>query len=110
MFLSDMENVRIKKLKKQAPEEIPLFLKAAGIFETIDGLSITGDRQKLEQQIEKILDFRPATKDRWSRLESWNHLPLPERQRLNLKRGCLEVEAQITFLILIKSLSRKRRD
>jgi hypothetical protein len=62
MFLSDMENVRIKKLKKQAPEEIPLFLKAAGIFETIDGLSITGDRQKLEQ-IEKILDFRPATRD-----------------------------------------------
>jgi hypothetical protein len=57
-----MIHERIKKLKKEAPEEMPLFLKAGGIFNTIDGLSITADRQKLEQ-IEKILDFRPATKE-----------------------------------------------
>ena len=57
-----MIHERIKKLKKEAPDEISRFLEAAGIFNTIDGLSITGDRQKLEK-IEKILDFRPATKD-----------------------------------------------
>ena len=57
-----MIHERIKKLKKEAPDEIPRFLEAGGIFNTIDGLSITGDRQKLEK-IEKILDFRPATKD-----------------------------------------------
>ena len=57
-----MIHERIKKLKKEAPDEIPRFLEAAGIFNTIDGLSITGDKQKLEK-IEKILDFRPATKD-----------------------------------------------
>ena len=60
--MSIMIHERIKKLKKEAPEEIPLFLKAGGIFNTIDGLSITGDKQKLEQ-IEKILDFTPSTKD-----------------------------------------------
>lgn len=53
---------RVKKLKKEAPEEIPLFLEAAGIVKTIDGLSIIGDKQKLKQ-IKKILDFTPATKD-----------------------------------------------
>jgi len=57
-----MIHERIKKLKKEAPDEIPRFLEAAGIFKTIDGLSIIGDKQKLEQ-IEKILDFTPATKD-----------------------------------------------
>jgi hypothetical protein len=55
-------NERIKKLKKEAPDEIPRFMEAAGVFNTIDGLSITGDRQKLKE-IEKILDFSPATKD-----------------------------------------------
>ena len=53
---------RVKKLKKEAPEEIPLFLEAAGIVKTIDGLSIIGDKHKLKQ-IKKILDFTPATKD-----------------------------------------------
>ena len=60
--MDTMMHERIKKLKKEAPEEIPLFLKAGGIFNTIDGLSITGDKQKLEK-IKKILDFTPATKD-----------------------------------------------
>lgn len=60
--MDTMMHERIKKLKKEAPEEIPLFLKAGGIFNTIDGLSITGDKQKLEQ-IEEVLDFTPATKD-----------------------------------------------
>lgn len=57
-----MIHERVKKLKKEAPEEIPLFLEAAGIVKTIDGLSIIGDKQKLKQ-IKKILDFTPATKD-----------------------------------------------
>ena len=39
-----------------------MFLEAAGIVKTIDGLSIIGDKQKLKQ-IKKILDFTPATKD-----------------------------------------------
>lgn len=57
-----MKNERVIKLKKEAPEEIPLFLKAAKIYEAMNGLSANGDRQKLEE-IVKILDFSPATKD-----------------------------------------------
>lgn len=55
-------NERIKKLKREAPNELKLFLKAGGIFEGIDGMSAQADKRKLDAILE-VLDFTPSTQE-----------------------------------------------
>lgn len=51
---------KLAKLQKEAPEEIPRFLKAAKLSKMFDGFSISVDDQTLAK-IKKILAFTPAT-------------------------------------------------
>ena len=51
---------RLAKLKKEAPEEIPLYLKAGGLLKKIDGINIQGDDMTV-RQIYETLNFKPKT-------------------------------------------------
>lgn len=53
---------KLKKLQAEAPNEIPKFVKALGLLKKIDGLSISGDQDTLNQ-IKKTLAFTPSTSE-----------------------------------------------
>lgn len=44
-------NPKLEKLKKEAPEEIPLYMKAGELLQSIKGISIYGDNKTLEMII-----------------------------------------------------------
>ena len=51
---------KIETIKRVSPDEIPVFMQALRILKSIDGISISGDDEKLKE-IEQVLDFTPAT-------------------------------------------------
>jgi len=55
-------NQKLAKLEKEAPSEIPAFIKAAKLIKKMDGISISGDDQTLEE-IKATLSFSPKTKE-----------------------------------------------
>ena len=55
-------NNKLATLQKEAPQEIPAFLKAAKLVKKINGISISGDDSTLKE-IKLILDFSPKTKE-----------------------------------------------
>ena len=50
------------ELKKKAPEDYKILFSAAKLAKDLNGFSATGDRETFEE-IKKILDFEPGTKD-----------------------------------------------
>jgi len=59
LYLSLM-NPRLEKLKKEAPDEMPAFVKAAKLFSGMKGISIADDDRALKEIIE-TLNFTPKT-------------------------------------------------
>jgi hypothetical protein len=55
-------NQKLAKLEKEAPSEIPAFIKAAKLMKKMDGISISGDDQTLKE-IKSALSFSPKTKE-----------------------------------------------
>ena len=53
---------RVRKLKKETPEEFARMMKAGKLTNDLIGLSASADRETFEE-IKKILDFKPTTKD-----------------------------------------------
>jgi hypothetical protein len=53
---------KLNKLTKEAPNEIPKFLKAAKLMKNMNGISISGDDATLKE-IKEILSFKPSTKE-----------------------------------------------
>jgi len=53
---------KLKKLKAEAPNEIPKFVKALGLLKKIVVLSNSGDQDTLNQ-IKKTLAFTPSTSE-----------------------------------------------
>ena len=52
--------IKLERIKSQAPQDLPKFVKAANLIKEIIGISATQDRLTLEE-ILKTLDFEPAT-------------------------------------------------
>jgi len=55
-------NQKLAKLEKEAPSEIPAFIKAAKLIKKMDGISISGDSQTFKE-IKSALSFSPKTKE-----------------------------------------------
>ena len=53
---------KIDKLQLEAPQEIPHYVKASRLIQTIDGLAISQDAVTYKE-IKKILSFKPATRE-----------------------------------------------
>lgn len=56
------QNQKLAKLQKEAPSEIPAFLKAVKLIKNMNGIFISGDDQTLKE-IKAALSFSPKTKE-----------------------------------------------
>tara|TARA_Y100001972_G_C7555575_1_gene279147 strand:+ start:235 stop:504 length:270 start_codon:yes stop_codon:yes gene_type:complete len=60
--MNDIKKVKYQKIKEQAPNEIPAYVKAVKLIDKIYGVSHTQDQHTLEE-IRKVLKFEPAIKE-----------------------------------------------
>ena len=60
--MNQIQKIKLEKLKSEAPEDMPRFIKAAKLIDEIIGVSYTGDQLTLKE-IKKAVSFEPATKE-----------------------------------------------
>ncbi len=60
--MSNIKKLKYQKIKEQAPNEIPAYVKAVKLIDKIYGVSHTQDQHTLEE-IRNVLKFEPAIKE-----------------------------------------------